>query len=134
MIKTLMLIHILVISSLIFSINKPQHKEWETIRMRVTAYCPCEKCCGRYSDGITASGHRIGKGDVFVAADKRFSFGTKMIILGYNNNLSVKVLDRGGAIQGNRIDVFFHTHKEALQWGVKYIDVRVSKPKKLRRN
>jgi len=129
-----MLIHILVISSLILSINKPQHKEWETIRMRVTAYCPCEKCCGRYSDGITASGHRIGKGDVFVAADKRYSFGTKMIILGYNNNLSVKVLDRGGAIQGNRIDVFFHTHKEALQWGVKYIDVRVSKPKKLRRN
>jgi len=134
MIKTLMLIHILVISSLILSINKPQHKEWETIRMRVTAYCPCEKCCGRYSDGITASGHRIGEGDVFVAADKQFSFGTKMIILGYNNNLSVKVLDRGGAIQGNRIDVFFHTHKEALQWGVKYIDVRVSKPKKLRRN
>ena len=93
--------------------------------MRVTAYCPCPKCCGQYSDGMTACGHLIEPGDTFVAADKRYAFGTQMLVPGYNHDQAVKVLDRGGAIQGNRIDVFFHSHQEALEWGVKYLDVKV---------
>lgn len=97
----------------------------QTIEMRVTAYCPCPKCCGEYSDGITASGHKIQEGDAFVAADKRYPFGTEMIIPGYNDDQSVEVLDRGGAIKGDRIDVFFPTHEEALEWGVKNLDVKV---------
>src|SRR4051794_40224797 len=28
-----------------------------TIRMEVTAYCPCTKCCGENAQGLTASGH-----------------------------------------------------------------------------
>ena len=95
------------------------------VPMRVTAYCPCSKCCGQYADGITASGHKIQPGDTFVAADKRYSFGTEMIVPGYNDGRTVKVLDRGGAIKGNRLDVFFHSHQEALEWGVKYLDVQV---------
>lgn len=102
-----------------------QSDEWQTVRMRVTAYCPCEECCGRYSDGVTACGHKIRPGDVFVAADKEYPFYTQMIIPRYNNSEAVKVLDRGGAIRGNRLDVFFHSHEEALRWGVKYLDVKV---------
>jgi 3D (Asp-Asp-Asp) domain-containing protein len=105
--------------------NRKQSSEWRTVRMRVTGYCPCSKCCGQYSDGITASGHKIKPGDTFVAADKRYSFGTEMVISGYSNGRPVKVLDRGGAIRGNRLDAFFHSHQEALQWGVRHIDVRV---------
>ena len=30
------------------------------------------------------------------------------------------VEDRGGAIKDNRLDRFFNTHQEALNWGVKY--------------
>ncbi|MHC4912599.1 MAG: hypothetical protein ACYTE5_06290, partial [Planctomycetota bacterium] len=41
---------------------------WHAVRMRVTAYCPCEKCCDEYSDGQTASGYDIQPGDAFVAA------------------------------------------------------------------
>jgi len=99
--------------------------EWRIVRMRVTGYCPCSKCCGEYSDGITANGHKIRPGDTFVAADKRYSFGTEMVIEGYNNGQTVKVLDRGGAIRGNKLDAFFHTHQQALEWGVKHIDVKV---------
>jgi 3D (Asp-Asp-Asp) domain-containing protein len=99
--------------------------EWQTVRMRVTAYCPCPKCCGKYSDGQTACLHKIRPGDTFVAADKKYSFGTEMLIDGYNDGKPVKVLDRGGAINGDRLDVFFDSHKEALEWGVKYIDVKV---------
>lgn len=102
-----------------------QAGEWQTVKMRVTAYCPCEKCCGEYADGVTACGHKIRKGDAFVAADKKYPFGSEIIIAGYNNSEPVKVLDRGGAIRGDRLDVFFHTHQEALKWGVKYLHVKV---------
>jgi 3D (Asp-Asp-Asp) domain-containing protein len=95
------------------------------LKMRITAYCPCEKCCGSYADGITASGHKIENGDTFVAADRRYKLGTEMLIPGYNNSSKVKVLDRGGAIKGNRLDVFFNTHQQALEWGVRYLDVEV---------
>ena len=80
-------------------------QETEPIEAVLTAYCPCEICCGEYfSDGITASGHRIKQGDAFVAAPPRFPFGTEIAIMGYG---VVPVLDRGGAIQGNCFDVLF---------------------------
>lgn len=99
--------------------------QWQTIRMRVTAYCPCTKCCGEDAAGITANGHKIQRGDTFVAADRKFAFGTEMIIPGYNNGRPVKVLDRGGAIRGDKLDAFFHSHQAALEWGVQYLDVQV---------
>jgi len=112
--------------------NEPKNEQktepaekWRIVRMKVTGYCPCSKCCGEYSDGITATGHKIQPGDTFVAADRRFSFDTEMVIEGYNNGQPVKVLDRGGAIKGNKLDAFFHTHQDALEWGVRYIDVKV---------
>jgi 3D (Asp-Asp-Asp) domain-containing protein len=105
--------------------NSEQSGKWQTAQMRVTAYCPCPKCCGEYSDGKTACGHKIRPGDAFVAADRKYPFGAEMVIAGYQNGQPVKVLDRGGAIRGNRLDVFFHSHEEALKWGVKYLDVKV---------
>lgn len=102
-----------------------QAASWQTIRMRVTAYCPCRRCCGKNSDGITANGHRIRLGDTFVAADKMHSFGTGLIVPGYNNSQPVKVLDRGRVIRGNRLDVFFNSYQKAIKWGVKYLPVKV---------
>lgn len=94
-------------------------EEWKIVIMDVSAYCPCEICCENFADGITASGHKIQKGDVFVAAPSKYSFGTEMIIPEYANGEIVKVLDMGGAIKGDRLDLFFHTHKEAIEWGRK---------------
>jgi 3D (Asp-Asp-Asp) domain-containing protein len=106
--------------------EKHEDKEhWRVVHMRVTGYCPCSKCCGKYADGITASNHKIISGDTFVAADKFHPFGTEMIIPGYNLGQPVKVLDRGSAIKGNRLDVFFHSHSQAQKWGVKNLDVLV---------
>ncbi len=95
--------------------------------MEVTAYCPCPKCCGEYSDGITASGEDIhANGSRFVAADTSIlPFGTMVSIPGYNNGEPVPVLDRGGAIKGNRLDVFYLCHDEALQWGRQHLEVTV---------
>lgn len=84
---------------------------------KITAYCACEKCCGK-TNGITASGTKVQAGRT-IAAPKNFPFGTKLVINGH----TYTVEDRGGAIQGNRIDIYFDTHEEALQWGVKYLEV-----------
>lgn len=86
---------------------------------KVTAYCSCAKCCGK-TTGYTASGVKATAGHT-VAASSQFAFGTKLII----NGQEYTVEDRGGAIQGNRIDIYMNSHAEALAWGVKYLPVQV---------
>jgi len=101
---------------------------------KVTAYCPCEKCCGIWAErGVDKNGNRVTPGsvngigeqrilpgDMFVAADSSFPYGTKLNIPGYG---IVSVRDRGGAIKGRRLDVFFDTHQEALNWGVQNLEI-----------
>ena len=65
----------------------------ETRIFKITAYCPCSKCCGKQT-GITASGTRATAGRT-VAASSQFSFGTKLMI----NGKEYTVEDRGGASQ-----------------------------------
>ena len=86
---------------------------------KVTAYCACMQCCGK-TNGITASGTHATANRT-IAAPKTFAFGTKVVI----NGVTYTVEDRGGAIQGNRIDIYMDTHSEALQWGVRYLEVDV---------
>ena len=99
--------------------------QWRTVHMRVTAYCPCPVCCGPLAQGITASGRIIRRGDRFVAAPKKYPFGTEIIVPQYNSAQPIKVLDRGGAIKGNRLDLFFPSHAKAAKWGVQYLNVKV---------
>jgi 3D (Asp-Asp-Asp) domain-containing protein len=106
-------------------VDDADQEQWQTVRMRVTAYCACRTCCGKYSNGITANNHKVRWGDTFVASDKMYRFGTEMRIPGYNQDRTVKVLDRGRVIKGYRLDVFFNSHKVAKKWGVKYLDVEV---------
>ena len=97
------------------------HSNDGTVKIyKVTAYCPCSKCCGKYANGITAMGTTAKAGRT-VAAPSNFSFGTKLLI----NGKEYTVEDRGGAIKGNRIDMYVNTHAEALAWGVKYLPVKV---------
>ena len=86
---------------------------------KVTAYCSCAKCCGKVT-GRTASGSHAVAGKT-VATSGQFAFGTKLNI----NGQEYTVEDRGGAIQGNRIDIYMNSHAEALAWGVKYLPVQV---------
>lgn len=97
------------------------------MRMLVTAYCPCEKCCGGYSDGVTASGKSIyAHQSRFVAADTRvLGFGTRLSVPGYYGGAPVSVLDRGAKIKGRRLDLFFLSHERATRWGARWMDVTV---------
>ena len=87
---------------------------------KVTAYCSCSKCCGSHANGYTASGTKATAGRT-IAAPSNFAFGTKLII----NGKEYVVEDRGGAIKGNRIDMYVDSHAQALAWGVKYLPVEV---------
>ncbi len=107
------------------NVIKESLSQWCTVSMRVTAYCPCSVCCGRFAKGQTANGYVIKCVDHFVAAPKKYPFGTEIVVPQYNGDKPIKVLDRGGAIKGNCLDVFFPSHVQAVNWGVKYLDVKV---------
>ena len=100
------------------------HAETLPVVFEVTAYCPCELCCGEYSDGVTASGHIIEEGDTFIAAPVEIPFYTRLAIDGYAGGSYVEVKDRGGSIVGNKLDVFFSTHQEAINFGRQFLKVR----------
>lgn len=94
------------------------NEKW--IWANVSAYCACSKCCGK-TNGITASGTKATVGRT-IAAPSSYSFGTKIELEGLGTYI---VEDRGGAIQGNKIDVYFASHSEALIFGRKKIRMRV---------
>lgn len=85
-----------------------------------TAYCPCEKCCGK-TNGITASGAKATANHT-IAAPSNYPFGTKIEIENYGIYV---VEDRGGAIKNNKIDIFMNTHQEALNFGKHQIRFRI---------
>jgi 3D (Asp-Asp-Asp) domain-containing protein len=102
------------------------------LRVVATGYCACGACCGwrrtwygkpvhaygpregqPKSVGITASGKRARFGTI--AADTaRYPFGTIVYIEGYGWG---RVEDRGSNIKGDRMDLYFPTHREAKEWG-----------------
>lgn len=94
--------------------------EPEWIEATATAYCSCEICCGEWAlnrpDGIvyTASGAEAVQG-VTIAVDwSIYPPGTVLFVEGLGEMI---VQDRGGAIQGQKIDVYFESHDAARQFG-----------------
>jgi 3D (Asp-Asp-Asp) domain-containing protein len=71
--------------------------------------------------GIAANGTKAKRGTI--AADTSlFPFGTEMYVPGYGWGV---VHDRGSAIKGYHIDIFFSDHDDAMEWGRKRLDVVV---------
>ena len=87
---------------------------------KLTAYCPCMQCCGK-TDGITASGTKATEGRTIAVDPNVIPFGTEVIINGHTYIAE----DKGGAIKDNRIDVYFDSHQDALEFGVQYADVLI---------
>ena len=102
-------------------IVEPAPKQ-ETVQMEVlaTAYCGCVQCCGK-SDCITATGTRATEGRTIAADPRVIPYGTHVLIDGHE----YIVEDCGGAINGNRIDIYFESHADALQFGVQTVTVEI---------
>ena len=86
----------------------------------ITAYCTCKICCGIYSGHNRTSSGTVPTTNRTIAVDTDvIPFGTKVV---FNGQVYVAE-DRGGAIKGKRIDLFFYTHKEATRWGKRTMEV-----------
>lgn len=94
---------------------------------KLTAYCPCEICCGKWANnrpnGIVygAIGEELKEGYSIAVDPNVIPYRTEVII----NGQTYKAQDCGGAIKGNRIDVYMGNHNDALKFGVQYAEVFV---------
>ena len=84
-----------------------------------TAYCSCKKCCDKDPSnkwyGITASGRKARWGTV--AVDRRLiKLGSRLRIEGFPKTV-FKADDVGGAIKGKHIDLWFPSHRKAVEFG-----------------
>ena len=89
----------------------------------ITAYCPCAECCGRWADGLTASGLPAGPGIVAVDPDV-IPLGSTVIIDGQK----YLAADTGSGEEGLHIDIFLASHEETVAHGVRTAEVWVAKP------
>ena len=84
----------------------------------VTYYCPCEKCCGKWADGLTATGLPAGPG--IVAVDPEVvPLGSTVIIDGQ------KYLAADTGVRGKHVDVCLAEHEDTVEAGVRTADVWV---------
>lgn len=90
---------------------------------KLTAYCPCPKCCGAWADGITYTGTKATAGRTIAVDPDVIPLGSTVRI----NGKDYIAEDIGGAIQNKRIDVYFDSHAEALDFGVKHAKVSIIK-------
>ncbi len=93
----------------------------QVLDMKATAYCPCSQCNYPWGGKPSALGLPLGYG--IAAVDPTvIKLGTRLYVEGYGEAIAA---DTGGAIKGNRIDLCFNTHSEALAWGIKNVKVYV---------
>ncbi len=92
----------------------------EPFIINASAYTAAADECGK-SDGITASGLKVEEKRT-LACPPSFPFGTKIAIDGMGE---FRCEDRGGAIKGNKIDIYMETKKEAFSFGRRNLTAQV---------
>jgi 3D (Asp-Asp-Asp) domain-containing protein len=83
---------------------------------KVTFYCNCKRCCGKWAGGPTASETMPVQGRTVACGS--LPLGTHILIEGMGERV---VEDRG--VKGRHIDVYMDSHSECLKNGVKHLQV-----------
>jgi 3D (Asp-Asp-Asp) domain-containing protein len=88
-------------------VKQTQQNSWTSIgTYKLTAYCPCSKCCGKWAGGNTSSGTVPTQGRT--VACNTLAAGTRV-----NINGNDYIVEDTGNMKGNVIDIFFNSHQEA---------------------
>jgi 3D (Asp-Asp-Asp) domain-containing protein len=97
----------------------------EVLTVEATAYCP--ESCYPYDGTTTADGSTPQEYHT-IAASSDIPFGTKVYIPYFKNESNggiFEVEDRGGAIKGDIIDIFFDTYDEAIHFGRRNLTIYI---------
>lgn len=96
----------------------------------LTAYCSCSKCCGKWASNrpVDDSGNEIVIGSTGEVLRSDYSIAVDPDVIPYGsiviiNGKEYKAQDTGGAINGSRIDVYFSSHEDALEFGRQTADI-----------
>ena len=94
-----------------------------------TAYCPCVKCCGIWSEDHpsrsedyvqkTRAGTIPEEGRTIAADWDVLPKGSEVVINGH----PYIVEDTGSAVKGNHVDIFFESHEAACEFGIQQVEV-----------
>lgn len=97
----------------------------KTIKCKLTAYCieDYPHICNDGEASTTATGTKPTPGRTVAVDPNVIPYFSNVIINGHTYIAE----DCGGAIKGNRVDIVFATHQEALDFGVQYADVHYIK-------
>lgn len=103
---------------------KPKPKPAKTVFI-VTAYTAGPESTGKRPGdkgyGITASGKKVAEGRT-IACPPNMAFGARVVIEGLGERVCE---DRGGAIKGNRLDVYMESVSQARQFGRRSLEVEI---------
>ena len=86
---------------------------------KLTAYCPCAKCCGKWANGITATGTTATEGRTVAVDPALIPYGATVTVYFADGAVHTYTAeDCGGGIKGNRLDIYFDDHQAAREFGV----------------
>lgn len=93
----------------------------KTISVSATAYtASCHGCSGVTATGVDLNANPNAK--VIAVDPSVIPLGSKVYVEGYGYATAA---DTGGAIKGNKIDVFIPTQDAALNWGRKQVNIQI---------
>ncbi|MBD8026169.1 LysM peptidoglycan-binding domain-containing protein [Ureibacillus sp. Re31] len=101
--------------------SSPEPTSGKEMTVTATAYTAyCEGCSGTTAIGINL---RANPNQKVIAVDPNIiPLGSRVWVEGYGEAIAG---DTGGAIKGNKIDVFIPSQDQALEWGRKKVKVKI---------
>lgn len=111
-------------------INEEEPKVVSLGEFKLTAYCSCEKCCDGWANNrpVDEYGNEIVYGSIGEKLVEGVSIAVDPNVIPYGSEVVISgstyiAHDTGGAIDGNRIDVYHNDHQNAIEFGVQYCEV-----------